>query len=284
MTNVEVVKPNIVKNKVAVLATHPNEKGGVGKTTTEFQQAYRLAEQGKRVLVTDFDGQRNMSKLLLGSMDAVLEIEQNGFTSAELFRSDLKVEDIRVYRSVVHENLYILPAHKVKIASVLSAGKDAASMVVNPKKYLHQLDFDNVFIDTPPSLGVTQIAALNAVDHLFIPITIDDYSNEGLISLLTTLKSVKKNLRSTANLSGVYINFFKKPTERKGENPYKDIYEQIKRDYKGLLLDGVVPDSQSIKEARMAGRPSWVSPPNGNAATVGRKVRSLIDELNARMA
>jgi len=283
METVKAIKPSFVKTKVSKSCVHSNEKGGVGKTTVEFNQAYRLAEQGYRVLIVDFDGQRNMSKLILGSINEVEWIERNGFTSAELFRDNVDESEFRVYQSPIHPNLHIIPSHKEKIAGVLAAGKDSVKMVGNPKKYLDRLDFDFILIDTPPSLGITQVAAINAVDYIFVPVTIDDFSNEGLISLLTTVKAVKRNLRSKVELGGVYINFFKKPTERKGKNPYRDILNQIERDYKSFLIDGYIQDSLSIKEARMAGRACWVSPPNGNAATVGRKFRNAIDAINKRM-
>lgn len=283
MDTITAVKPNFAARKVAKSCVHSNEKGGVGKTTIEFNQAYRLAEQGYRVLVVDFDGQRNMSKLLLGTIKEVEWVEQNGFTSADLFSSDLKREDITVYQSPIHANLFVIPAHKEKIAGVLAAGSEARRLVVNPKAHLNFIDFDYVLIDTPPSLGVTQLAAINAVDYIFVPVTIDDFSNEGLISLLKTVKAVRNSLRANVQIGGVYINFFKKPTTRKGENPYAEILEQIERDYNQLLIPIYMADSLSIKEARMAGRACWVNPPNGNAATVGRAFRNAIDAINNRM-
>ena len=132
-------------------------------------------------------------------------------------------------------------------------------------------------------MGVTQVAAINAVDYIFVPVTIDDFSNEGLISLLQTVKAVKRGLRSSVQIGGVYINFYKKPTSRKGNNPYADILAQIEKDYKSLLVPIYMPDSQSVKEARMAGRACWVCPPNGNAATVGRAFRNAIDAINGRI-
>lgn len=283
METITAVKPSFAAKKVAKSCVHSNEKGGVGKTTVEFNQAYRLAEQGHRVLVVDFDGQRNMSKLMLGSIQEVEWIEKNGFTSAELFRTDLNRDDIQVYQSPIHANLFVIPAHKERIANVLAAGSEAKQLVVNPRKYLEFIDFDYILIDTPPSLGVTQVAAIHAVDYIFVPVTIDDFSNEGLISLIKTVKAVKQGLRSPVQFGGVYINFFKKPTARKGDNPYADILGQIERDYQSLLIPVYMQDSLSIKEARMAARACWVSPPNGNAATVGRAFRNAIDAINDRM-
>lgn len=268
---------------MAKSCVHSNEKGGVGKTTVEFNQAYRLAEQGHRVLVVDFDGQRNMSKLLLGSIKEVEWVEKNGFTSADLFSSSLKQDDIVMYQSPIHPNIHIIPSHKERIANVLASGSESKSIVSNPKNNLSKIDMDYILIDTPPSLGVTQLAAINAVDYIFIPITIDDFSNEGLISLLKTVKALKTGLRSGVQIGGVYVNFFKKPTARKGDNPYANILAQIERDYKLLLIPKYLPDSLSIKEARMAGRACWVNPHNGNAATVGRAFRNAIDAINDRI-
>lgn len=283
MNTVLPYKPNLVSKKVSKSCTHPNEKGGVGKTTILFHQAYRLAEKGFKVLVVDFDGQRNISKLFLGSMAEVAWVEKNGFTAADLFRPDLKNGDITLYKSSVHTNISIIPSHKEKIANILAAGVNAKNMVLNPKKYLDLIDVDFILIDTPPSLGVTQVAAMYAVDKIFVPVTVDDYSNEGFISLLNTLKVVKTNLRSKTELAGVYVNKFKKPSTRKGDNPYLDILNQIKRDYSSFLFPIFIPDSLPINEARMSARPCWINPPNGNAATVGRTVRKAIDALNEKL-
>lgn len=283
MNTVTSVTPNFVASKVAKSCVHSNEKGGVGKTTIEFNQAVRLAQEGYRVLVVDFDGQRNMSKLLLGSIDEVNWIEKYGFTSAELFEPDLDLNSIKVYKSPLHNNISVIPAHKEKIANVLGSGGQAKSIVGNPKKYLDKFDFDYILIDTPPSLGVTQLAAINAVDKIFIPVTLDDFSNEGLLSLLKTVKAIKLGLKSKVEIGGVYINFFQKPTIRKGENPYAKILNKIEKDYKGMLIPNYIPSSLSIKEARMAGKACWFKPPSGSAAAVGRSVRKTIDLINERM-
>jgi chromosome partitioning protein len=281
--NMMEVKPGILPTKKAVFFAHSNEKGGVGKTAIGFNQAYRLAEQGKRVLVVDFDGQRNMSKLLLGSVAAVAEVESSGFVSSKLFYPNLEVADISVYQSVVHQNIAVIPASKDGIAGVMAAGKEAVAMIANPKKYLRNLDFDFVLIDTPPSLGVTQAAAINCIDYMFVPVTVDDFSNEGLMSLVKTMKLIKVKLQSSVQLGGVYINFFEKPAARQGENPYQDILDKIRKDYASVMLDGYIPRSVSIHEARMSGRAAWVSPPNGNAAAVGRTLRTIIDLMNSKM-
>ena len=83
-----------------------------------------------------------MSKLLLGSINEVLWVEKNGFTSAELFSPHLNRDDIRLYQSPIHPNLFVIPAHKEKIAGVLAAGKEAKSLLANPKRYLDKLDVD----------------------------------------------------------------------------------------------------------------------------------------------
>ena len=96
------VAPELVKNRVHKSCTHANEKGGVGKTTTSFNQSYLLAEQGFKVLVIDFDGQRNMSKLLMGSME---NVENAEFDSAMLFEDNFDINTLRVYRSTRHDNI-----------------------------------------------------------------------------------------------------------------------------------------------------------------------------------
>ena len=279
--------PNLVSSssRESVIFSHANEKGGVGKTTSSFFQVYRLAEAGKRVLVLDYDGQRNMTKTLSGGDSRHLgQIEKQCFSTADLFNPNTNVDDVRTYQSPIHENIHFIPAHKAKIADVLNSGSDnAQTFMMNPIELVRSLDYDFILIDTPPSLGLTQLSAIATVDKVFIPIAIDDYSNEGLQSMLSTINSVKKALRSRVEIGGIYINFFEKPTNRIGENPELNILTEIQKNYSTVLIPDYIPRSKVIKEARMKGIPVWIKAPNGNAAVVGRKVRTAIDSLNQRL-
>ncbi|MBL4262839.1 ParA family protein [Vibrio fluvialis] len=285
MAGITALKPALVnplKRKSKCIG-HPNEKGGVGKTTTEYNQAYRLAEQGKRVLIIDFDGQRNMSRTCLGSAEAVV-LAERGFTSADLFNPATVIDDVRVLTTPVHDNIHLIPAHKAKIADIMSSGKEfAKQLILKPKELIYQLDYDYILIDTPPSLGITQLSALATIDYAFIPVAIDDFSNEGLKSLLHTIMGIKQSLNAQVELAGIYVNFYEKPTNRIGENPALDIENELKREYKNFLIDKYIPRSLSIKEARMKGVAAWVKAPNGNAAVVGRRTREVIDLINARI-
>lgn len=276
---IEVVKPDFLPTKKGKFLCHSNEKGGVGKTTVGFYQGFRLAEQGYRVLFCDIDGQCNMSSVLSRTDKSF----HPSFTSADLFNPSLDKGNIEVYRSEVHENIYFIPSHKEKIASILASPLDAATVVGTLRKHLQNIDFDYVIFDTPPSLGITQVAAIAAVDYIFVPITIDDFSNEGMISLLKTIRAVSAGMKVNPQVACIYLNLFKKPTERKGSNPYADIYTDIKRNYSSYLLPEVIPDSLIIKEARMGSTAPWVSPLNFNHRQKGKVVRDAIDAMNNRM-
>ncbi|MFW7525593.1 ParA family protein [Vibrio ostreicida] len=290
MTTFKIVelKPDLVSTSTrqSVIYSHANEKGGVGKTTISFFQAFRLAENGKRVLVLDYDGQRNMTKTLSGGDSSHLEqIERKCFTTADLFNPKTKLEQVRVCQSPLHENIHFIPSHKAKIADVLNAGSENAQvLMMNPINLVQSLDYDFILIDTPPSLGLTQLSAIATVDRVFIPVAIDDYSNEGLQSMIATITSVKRALKSNVEVGGIYINYFEKPSTRiKGDNPELKILKDIEKFYSKVLITDYIPRSINIKEARMKGIPVWRKPPNGNAAVVGRKVKTAIDSLNKRL-
>ncbi|WP_045391821.1 ParA family protein [Vibrio rotiferianus] len=274
-----------VMTRTSKIVSHSNEKGGVGKSTITFNQACRLAEQGRRVLILDYDGQRNMTKTLFGgNMSLVEKAEKVAFTTADLFSPNTKIEEVRVCESPLSPNIHFIPSHKAKIAEVMNSGADKAKLLIeNPKKFIYQLDYDYILIDTPPSLGITQLSAIATVDLIFIPVTIDDYSNEGLESLLKTMQGIKRSLKAKVELGGIYINNFEKPARRMGENPEEELLENLKKDYGEWLIEPYIPRSKNIKEARMKGLPAWVKAPNGNAALVGRKLRNAIDSINDRI-
>ncbi|MDC5870212.1 AAA family ATPase [Vibrio europaeus] len=267
-----------------MILSHSTEKGGVGKTTIEYNQAYRLAEQGKRVLIINFDGQRNMDKTVLGGDNQAVQQAESGFTSANLFDPATKLENVRVLQSPLHENIHLIPTHKANIATVNSIGRsEAQSLILNPAKLIYCLDYDYIIIDTPPSLGVTQMSALATVDKLYIPVMIEDFSAEGLESLLKTVQGLKVNLNCKVELAGIYINCFEKPTTRIGHNPEKELLDSLEARYKGYLITPYIPRGKYVKEARMNGLPAWKNTPNGGAAVVGRKVKASIDAMNERL-
>jgi len=170
-----------------------NQKGGVGKTTLTRELGIYAASLGRKVLLVDCDPQGNLSKSLLDEPQGGL-YEALSDESLELFPLD--------------SQLFLL-ASDLRLAALerrLVGEIDAYSRL----KVLFQeerfQDFDFLFLDTPPSLGVLTVNALSAAGHLIIPMNPSLYSMQGTNDLLATVTKVKTNLNPGLSLTGVIIN------------------------------------------------------------------------------
>ena len=179
-----------------------NQKGGVGKTTTNINLAACLALKGKKILIVDIDPQ--------GNTTTGMGITKKGLenTSYELL-VDSSVDPQRVIMHTNVENLDIIPA------SVNLAGAEIEMVQVEGrerqlKKALDKVKakYDYIFIDCPPSLGLLTINSLTAVDSVLIPIQCEFYALEGVSQLMSTIELVKKGFNPNLQIQGVILSMF----------------------------------------------------------------------------
>src|SRR3990167_4377633 len=154
-----------------------NQKGGVGKTTTTLNLATAFSTLGKKILVIDFDPQ--------GNATTGLGIIEKGRTSGSYDVLIGKVPFEYAYLSTSIPNLFILPAN------IHLSGAEVELVTLQNREYLlrdalkNMDEFEYVFIDCPPSLGLLTLNALVAADSVLIPLQCEFYALEGLSQILS---------------------------------------------------------------------------------------------------
>jgi len=181
-----------------------NQKGGVGKTTTSINLAVGLALLGKKVLLIDFDPQGNCSSGLgIDTKNDILTIYD------VLMNRDPKEA---IIKSKI-ENCYIIPANINLTGATVELVDDQKReyFLKNVVKSIKN-DFDYIFIDCPPSLGILTLNGLVASDSVLIPIQTEFFALEGLSQLVNTINLVKKNYNPDLYIEGVLLTMLDKRT------------------------------------------------------------------------
>ena len=163
-----------------------NQKGGVGKTTTCLNLAYSLSELNKKVLLIDFDSQCNLS--------ASISADTTRFNTYDVITSARSAQD--AVQATPFENLFIIPG-SIMLSGLemeLSDDDKKANYLTDTISCLDN-DYDYIFVDCPPSLGLLTINAIKWAYKVLIPMQCEYLSMEGLSLLLKTLNMAQKNLK-----------------------------------------------------------------------------------------
>ncbi|HWR18412.1 MAG TPA: AAA family ATPase [Clostridia bacterium] len=220
-----------------------NQKGGVGKTTTTVNLSTCVAQAGKRVLCVDIDPQGNTTSGLGVDKDkpehSVYDVLING----------VSVKEASV--NTVVDGLKVLPSRKeLSGAEVELVGMLAREQVL--KRALAQVagNFDFIFIDCPPSLGLLTINALTAANTLLAPIQCEYYALEGLSDLMNTVKLVRAHLNPGLEVEGVVLTMFDART-----NLSAQVVTEVKKFFKQKVYKTIIPRSVRLSEAPSFGLP-----------------------------
>ena len=221
-----------------------NQKGGVGKTTTNINLAACLAIKGKRVLILDIDPQGNTTSGV-GISKKDLEI-----TTHEILIEDKYHPEEAILPTGI-ENLDIMPA-SVQLAG---AEVELIELAGREKRLKRAIDilkpkYDYIFIDCPPSLGILTINSLTAVDSVLIPIQCEFYALEGVSQLMSTIDIVKRNMNPELEIQGVILSMFDGRT-----NLSVQVVEEVKKFFPRKVFSTVIPRGVRLSEAPSFGMP-----------------------------
>lgn len=242
-----------------------NQKGGVGKTTTAVHLAAALAEAGRFVLLIDLDPQSNAT-VSLGR-----PLERSGGVYAAL-SGERPLRD--VVTDTPHAGLRLAPS------TVALAGATVELVTIERREFrLHDAllpirsDYDYIFIDCPPSLGLLTVNAFTAADEVLVPVQAEYLALEGLAQLLETVELVQRDLQRPVTVLGAVITMYDDRV-RLSQEVLGRLYASFPR----RVFRSVIPRHPMLAEAPRIGRTIFHLEPKSRPA---RAYRELAREVEA---
>ena len=222
-----------------------NQKGGVGKTTTAINVATSIALSGRRVLLIDVDPQGNLTS----GMGLKGETGERGTVYQALTNDSSPATFVLPTRV---ENLFLIPADR----NLTGAEIELVSLPEREHRLRRVVDalrgqFDDIFIDCPPSLGLLTLNALVAADAVLIPLHCEYFALEGLADLVGTVRLVRSALNPTLDIEGVLLTMYDDRTNL-GQLVARDVREFFKE----KVFDTIIPRNVRLGEAPSHGVPA----------------------------
>jgi chromosome partitioning protein len=233
-----------------------NQKGGVGKTTTAINLAASLALADQRVLLVDMDPQANLT--------SGVGLKGHAAPAGTIYQA--LTSDVHDPSAFVLDTptagLSLIPADR----NLTGAEIDLVTLP-NRERRLRALldrlrgDFDYIFIDTPPSLGLLTLNALVAADAVVIPLNCEYFALEGLADLVATLRRVRAAFNPSLDIAGVVLTMYDERT-----NLGQQVSRDIRAFFEERVFTTVIPRNIRLGEAPSHGMPAIMYDPKSRGA------------------
>ena len=218
-----------------------NQKGGVGKTTSTANLGAYLAEFGQKVLLIDLDPQGNLTSAV-GIDDEIPGIYE---------ALSGKIEIKKTIQSTSVEGLYAIGSN-INLTGINVELVDAYRREFYLDKQLKRLEdeWDYIFIDCPPSLGLLTLNGLVAANYSIIPLQCEYFALEGLSMLVRTIMSVKKQLNPDLEIMGIVFTMYDQRTRLA-----KDVVQDVSDYFADKVFNSLIPRNVRLSEAPSHGLP-----------------------------
>lgn len=244
-----------------------NQKGGVGKTTTAVNLSAAIGAKGNRLLLVDIDPQGNSTS-------------GYGINKREIKKSSYEVltGEIKASEAIIHtdfENVDLIPANMNLAGAELEIidMKNRESILRNSLAEIWE-NYDYIFLDCPPSLGLITLNALTASDTFLVPIQCEYYALEGLSQLMSTARKIKQMYNHYLELEGVLLTMYDGRL-----NLTQQVVAEVKRFFPKKVYSTTIPRNVRLSEAPGFGQPIMYFDKNSKGAVA---YSSLCDEFLAQ--
>jgi len=227
-----------------------NQKGGVGKTTTVVNLSTALAQLGKKILVIDLDPQgnattglgksnsesdENIYKVIIGQSDLKSSIKRSCVKNLDIVGSNVNLSGLEVETANDPNRAFLLKE----------------ILTEKNKDLLNQ--YENIFIDCPPSLSLLTVMSLVVADELLVPLQTEFFALEGISQLVKTIERIKINLNPSLVIRGILLTMFDKRNKLSTQ-----VDDEARKFFKDKVYQTVIPRNVRLSEAPSHGVPCIV--------------------------